>query len=243
MEQTQDEFLKEFEPKEGETQLEQPLFPEKGEEKTEEEELPEDLKNRHLRRLEKKLQMERESGIALAARLETLSEAQRFRQEMPEGEYLKTVERIYGTNSPEAIEATELLKQSLRDVKNAARDEALETFREEQRRERGAVQQEEQNLDGMIEELEDEYRTAMNENTKRGFFQLLEKMSPKDREGNIIAYADHHAVWEELQTKKQSTNTRAKDLASRSMVQTGASPSSGVEVDANERYLKEQGII
>lgn len=238
--QTQEEFLKELEDKKDEVFAnpeEVALEPEKEPEDTDE-----DKFNRRERRLQAKYQAERESSIALAARLEALTEAQKFsRENTPEVD--ETIARIYGTNTPEASEATALLQKALSNVENRATEKALEKFREEQRQEREAVQQEEKSLDGMIEEIEDEYGVTLDKQSKQGFFTLLEKLSPKDRDGNIKDYADHHAVWEELQARRKPDSSRAKDLASRSMVKTGASPATSVEDDATARYLKEQGLL
>lgn len=241
-ETTQEEFLKDLNPKE-EGVFEAPLTPEAPKPEKEEEESEEQKFNRRERRLAAKLQAEREAGIVMAARLEALTEAQKLRNAVEPSEYLKSVERIYGTNSPEAQEATELLKSALKGVEERATNRALEQFREEQRKEREAVAKEEKTLDTMVEQLEDEYNVSLDSQTKKSFFQLLEKLSPKDSNGEVIAYADHHAVWEELQSRKQQPTNRAKDLASRSMVKTGASPSTTVETDSNERWLKENGII
>lgn len=243
--QTQDEFLRDLNPKEGEALGPEASTeggqPEGGESTTEM--TPEEKSNRRERRLQTKLQAERESSIALAARLQGITEAQKLRGGEAEGEFLKTVEKIYGTNTPEAVEATELLKKSLLDVKKAAKEEALEALREEQAKEREAMKNEEKALDTMVEDIEDEYGVTIDPQTQKSFFQLLEKLSPKDSEGNVIAYADHHSVWEELQSRRTKPTNRAKDLASRSMVHTGSGVKTGVEADANERWLRENGII
>ena len=239
----QEEFLKDLSPDLHPDVLTQPLEPDAGQAQPGEEESNEDKFNRRERRLQSKLQAERESSIALAARLEALTEAQKFRQESEPEEYLKAVEKIYGTNSPEATEATELLKTALQGVEKRATERALEQFREERKQENDSVASEEKTLDDMVESIEDETGQEMDEQTRQGFFQLLERLSPKDKDGNIIEYADHNAVWEELQARKQPQSNRAKDLAARSMVKTGASPQTSVEADANERWLRENGII
>lgn len=246
----QDQFLKDLEQEnKGPDILEAPLEPEKDKEEIPEikQDDEEKLANRRERRLAARLQAERESSIALAARLEAITEAQKFRQESNTSDHFKGVERIYGTNSPEAIEATELLKKALLDAKEAAKKEALEAFQEERQREAVAVQKEEQHLDSMLEELEDEYGVDLtsdgSEAVRKGFFKYLEKLSPKDNDGNIIAYADPHAVWGEFQSKFKKSDNRAKDLSSRSMVQSGASKDTKLSDDVNERFLKENGII
>jgi hypothetical protein len=243
MPNAQEEFLKDVNPDLKPDILTQDLVPPEAEKLEEDKETEGEKFNRRERRLQAKLQAERESSIALAARLEALSEAQKSRENSEPAEYLKAVEHIYGTNSPEATEATELLKNALKGVEERATERALEKFREEQQEERDAVAVEEKSLDAMVEDIEDETSKEMDAQTKQGFFQLLEKLSPKDSDGNIIEYADHNAVWEELQARKQPQQNRAKDLAARSMVSSGASPKTSVEAEANERWLRENGII
>ena len=242
----QEQFLKDLEPDKKPDVLTESLTPPaeaKAEDAPNSEPTEEEKFNRRERRLTAKLQAERESSIALAARLEALSEAQKARQESEPDEWAKSVERIYGTGTPEATEATELLKSALKGVEQQATERALNAFREEQAQAAAEVSKEEKNLDVMLEEIEDKTGYEMDAQTRTGFFQLLEKLSPKDSDGNIIAYADHHAVWEELQARRKPADTRAKDLAARSMASSGASPKSTVEAEATERFLRENGLI
>lgn len=240
----QEQFLKDLEPKGEENLLEQPLEPEKDqstvEVKPEEDDIK--LRNRREKRMAEKLQAERESSIRLAERLATITEAQKFTKDT-DSEYLKGIEKIYGSETPEAVAATELLKKALSGVKEDAKKEALETWREEQRKASEAVENEEKELDSMVEEIEEESNLILSEVQKKGFFALLEKMSPKDKNGNVIHYADPHSVWEVYQSKSVKTENRAKDLSSRSMVASGSSKESKLEDDATARYLKEIGII
>lgn len=238
----QEQFLKDVEPQ-AEDLLEQPLTPEKEEEVPEK---PEDdemkLRNRREKRLARDLQAEREAGIKMAAQLAVYSETAKFKQEAGD-DYLKSVDKIYGSETPEAVAATELLKSALKGVGEKATERALERFREEQSKAQEAVKNEEKQLDSMIEEIEDDNNLILTADQKKGFFSLLERMSPKDTAGNVIHYADPNAVWEVYQSKSKKIENRAKDLSSRSMVQSGASKDSQLEDDATARYLKEQGII
>lgn len=226
--------------------LDQPLNPEKEEapkaDEPEEKEETEEAKNRRERRLMARLQAEKESNIALNARLEALAEA-RQATNLPDADYLKKVERIYGTDSAEAKEATHILADALKGVKEEAKQEALAAFREEQEKAHAAVREEEKQLDSFIDEIEDEHNISLSKAEQQGFFKLLEKMSPKDSDGNITAYADPHAVFEIFQEKTAKKDTRAKDLSSRSMVQGGASGDSKIQDDAATRQLREMGII
>lgn len=244
----QEQFLKDLDNESGKVDILDAPLNDTPPQVEKEEEIPEDLKNRRHRRLEEKLRVEREANIQLAGRLEGISEAKKLANEVSGGEYLKSVEKIYGTDSPEATAATELLKGALKGVEDRATERALEIFRKEQKEQAEAVKQEESKLDSMLEELEDEYNVDLTspsaQTTKKGFFTLLERMSPKDSEGNIIHYADHHAVFEQYKSQiKKVPDNRAKDLSSRSMVRGGASSDNKNHDTATEKYLKEEGII
>lgn len=242
--QTQEEFLKDLNPDNKPDVLTADLAPEaeKAPEAKETDDEREERLNRRDRRYIKKLEADRETSIQLADRLAALTEAQRARTDEPE-EYLKQVEKIYGTASPEAIEATDLLKSALQSVRKQATDDAIAQLREERLVEQESEASEAKALDTMIEDIEDDTGQTLDDQTKRGFFQLLEKLSPKDKDGNVIEYADAKAVWDELQARKAPQANRAKDLASRSMVSTGSSPKTTVEAEANQRWLIENGII
>lgn len=248
----QEEFLKDISANEGTEDLfSQPLHPEQGQPEGEKAPQPEaegnegepELKNRRERRLYQKWQSEREAGIRMAARLEALSEAKNFRSESEPSEYLASVERIYGTNSPEAKEATELLARALQGVEQRATEKALELFRQEQEEATKAVSREEENLESMIDDIESEFGVSLSEADQKEFFRRLEKVSPKDSDGNIIAFADPFGVWEDVQARKTPQNSRAKEIASRGMNRTAASPAPAAGTDPNEEWLKQNGII
>lgn len=242
----QEEFLKDLEIKPENDILEESLIPQEEEKKEEDEDSEQHLRNRREKRLAAKLQAEREAGIQMAAKLSVYTEAQKLKGDIDE-DYLKGVEKIYGSETPEAIAATELLKNALKGMGDKATERALSQFREEQRQASEQVVKEEEELDSMLEELEDEHgidlTSKKSEATRKGFFTLLEKMSPKDKEGNVIQYADHHAVWEVYQSKSQKTENPAKALAARAMTQSGASKDSKLMDDSQARQLHELGII
>jgi hypothetical protein len=220
-----------------------------GDEKTEDPEgQPDEVKNRRHRRLEERLQAERESNIALNARLQAIAEAKKGSGE--EADFLKGVDRIYGTDTPEAVAATELLKNTLRGLHDSAKQSALEEVRAERQKEIEAQRKADAEVTRMIEEIDDDYGVDLsstgNERLRKGFFSLLQKMSPKDADGNITQYADHGAVWEAFKAQmdsKKPTENRAKDLASRSTTQSGASAGAKTQDDAATKWLKENGII
>lgn len=211
---------------------------------SEQEELPEDLKNRHIRRLEAKLQSEREASIAREARLEALSEAARFRQDTGADELDEMVTRIYGTDKPENAAATDLLLKSMKGFSERAKREALEEFRAERQQEEQEVSTEVRNLESYIEQIEDTYgvdltSTASALEKRSQYLDLLEKLSPK-RGGEVIDYADPLETYE-LFAARQPQN-RAKAYAARGMTQS-RSVDSSLQEDATAKFLKEQGLL
>lgn len=248
----QTEFLKSLDAPETVDIMDQPIEPE-GTTPTvkveaDPEEVPEEVKNRRHKRLEEKLRAEREANIAMAARLETIAESQRARADDEPADYVKHVERIYGTNSPEAQEATSLLQTALKSVEDRATTRALETFRKEQAEAIAQTRKEESRLDVMAEQIEDEFSVDLTSPkaaaAREGFFKMLARVSPKDAQGNITDYADHIAVWEDYQAKTKKPESRAKALSSRSMTASGSSSGGQKPVDdATARYLSDNGFI
>lgn len=227
--------------------LEQPITDETGDEPEKKEETPEETeqkaKNRRERRLLEKNQQLREEAIATSARLQALTEAQNLRKESEPADYLKRIEKIYGNATPEAQEATELLKEALEGVKLSAREEALAEYERRKNSEAEDVQKEEANLDNILDSVEDEYGIDMSGDDRVGYLALLEKLSPKDSQGNIIEYADPDSTAELYLSRKEKSNDRAKELAGRSMTRSGASTNSKIEEDSALRFLKDNGII
>lgn len=236
----EDQFLAEH-PEEN--LLDQPLIPQQEEKQAVEpdpEQQPPEVKNRAHRRLEEKLQAEREANIAMAARLEALSEAKKAREDGLDD--LKAIERIYGTDSPEAREATQILKETFAAIEERAVERAYERYQEDRRSQENSVKQEEQQLDAMIDEIEATGVTVSPE-AEKGFFRMLEKLSPKDRDGNIIAYADPIATWEQYQSAIKRTDNTAKGLSSRSMTRSSTASAPTTNDDAIRQMLREAGII
>ncbi len=206
-----------------------------------------DLKprTRRERRLMRKLSDERESSIFLAGKLQAREEGARAVTE--ESDYLKSIDRIYGTETPEAQIATDLLKKAIIGARDDAKAQAIAELREERQRETEEARKADSQFDDIIDELEDEHNFTFNAAQEKAYFDLLRKMSPKDSNGSVISLADPHAVFdvfqEKLKSAKAGTVNRAKDLSSRSMTQSGASGESTLKDDAAARYLKEIGII
>lgn len=201
-------------------------------------------KNRREKRLMSKLEEEKATSIFLAGKLAQQAEAKSLITE--ESDYLKGIEKIYGTDTPEAIFATDLLKKAIIGSREDAKQAALAEFRQEKVQEFEAKRKLANQLDSFVDDIEDTYQVELTENQEKSFLALLTKMSPKDKDGNVTTYADHHTVFEVFQEKLTSVNAstnKAKDLSNRSMVQSGASKETTLPDDTAARFLAENGII
>lgn len=241
----QQQFLEEVAGKQPVDVLEAPITPEPPKAEPPQEPAdpaaePDGLKNRRHRRLEAKNDLLRSEIIQINERLKLVSEA---KGTTTQADYLKQVERIYGTDSPEALAATELFKNVLVEAVKDAKNQALDGYRQERQREIAEQRKEEETLDSMIDDLEDEYTVSFTPEMEKAFFKALQKVSPKDADGNVTAYADHRAVWEDLQTKIKKTVNPAKELANRSLTASGAAPTVKLADDATVSFLKDEGII
>ena len=202
-------------------------------------------RNRRERRLMEKLEAERSSAMQLSQRLEAMSGAQRAMTE-EEADYLKSVERIYGTDSPEAEMATNLLKQAFNGVLNDAEQRAYQRLMQEQESQVSAVREAEEEIDYIVDEIMDTYGVDLSPEQEVSYLQLMERMSPKDRNGEVIGLADPHAVWEvftERSNPRSNAGSQARDLASRSLTDGTSSEPSTLNDDVHQRFLRENGII
>lgn len=199
------------------------------------------ITNRFKRRAAEKNQLLREENIALNARLAAFSEVEKFKKESPDLDLHRV---LYGTQAPtdETKDVAQRLQSILENYGEKAQERAVEAIRKEQAEEAKKVKEEEQSLDSMIENIEEDHNVALTKEQKQGFFKYMEKMSPKDDDGNVVAYADPDSVWEEYSSKFKKPVNPAKDLASRGMVQSGASAEHKSVDEATENALRELGI-
>lgn len=224
------------------TKNEQPFIPQNEPEATQE--LPEDLKNRHIRRLEEKLQRERESNIQMSARVEALAEAQKMRQQPESVSWEEKARRIYGNEKPENAAASDLLVESIREAAESARTQALEEARKEFRERQEEERRETETVQSYIENIEDKFgvdftSSAQGRERQQEFREFWFRLSPKDDKGGVIAYADPYETFELFNARQSNP---AKDFASRSM--TRSRPvETPVQDDATTSFLKENGII
>lgn len=252
MADTLEEFLKDLSPKE-ESILDKPLIPEKTDKEPEKEtpeiikyELDEDgyPKNRFGRRKRAGDERLRDEVLQLTERVKVLSEVGKFKEEVGDDD-LKKVEAIFGTDTAEKLAATNILKEALSGMSEKAKKAALEEIDSREQEETGAQKEADDEVDDMLDRVEDDYKLDMSdENTRRGFITLMEKMSPKYKDtDDIKEFADPDAVAEAyLALQKRSGSSRARELADRSMTRSGESQPSVLPQNAIDRFMEEKGL-
>lgn len=194
---------------------------------TPEEEVP---TNRTERRLRDRLQKERESNIALNARIQALAE---MRGEVPTRSDSDDIDSrwlaIYG-DTPATRQAWKLQKEMFQDMTAQAKEDALKEIRQQE----FEAEQEQKHYDNLIdselESIEDTYNVDVTSDApaarkaRREFLEMVQRLSPKDEDGMITGYADFGATWEAYQFKREREKpsaSRQKDMADRSMAKSG----------------------
>lgn len=197
-----------------------PIVPAKDEEGSEA------RKNRRHRRLEEQLQRERESNIALNERVKALAEA-RNDSPVSAGQMPSEWIALYG-DTPESQKAWAIQERMFKNLKDQAKQEALQEFENQQQEVVKKQKEYESYIDTELEALEDQFDIDLTSDapsarkSRREFLELVQSISPKDGQGNITGYADFESTFElyqktKSQDAKPTTLQRQKDLASASM--------------------------
>lgn len=151
---------------------------------------------------------------------------------------------MYGDNE-DTRKAWKFQEKLLNDYKTQARQEALDAFRSEQERERAETEQAEEFIDNSLEELEESYgidltsKAPAARKARTEFLDLVQRLSPKDTDGNITSYVDFNEAFELYQSRKQVSSpetSRKQSLASRSMAKSSDAPA------PKEEYEKGMGF-
>lgn len=190
-------------------------------------------KNRRHRRIEAQLQEERETSIALNERVRTLSE---MLQERNTDKSTMAVDerlaRLFGADE-NGKEISRHFTQILADTKTEAEENALNRFNQQQQQVVEQQKEYESFIDDQLESLEDEHGVDLTSDApkarkaRREFLEMVQDLSPKDRDGTITDYADFGStfdVYQRTHTEKPDESiNRRKEIASRSMQRSGNS--------------------
>lgn len=179
-----------------------------------------------------KVQRYVEKQIAKALEGVKPSEAQQFKESVSSDadDVVGAFTAIIGNDTPEKVKALEALKKTLSGVDERAASKAVERFQQQTQAELKRQQEEDtraqEELDSSFEEIEDTYgvdlssNTAQARKTRSDFVDYIRKIAPKDAEGEVVAFPDLSAAFEEFQERSKRVNptvAKAKQLASRGM--------------------------
>lgn len=209
-------------------------------------------KNRRHRRLEEQLQAEREARLIAEAKVQAVSEVNKFKAEASSED--NTPEkwlRIYG-DTPESRQAWSIYAETLNDYMSKAKDEAVKEIESRQLNAQKQEKEFESFIDTELEAIEDQYNVDVTSDapaarkSRREFLEMVQQLSPKDEEGKLKAYADFGAAWQQYQLLKDkgaSSTERQKDLAARSMEKGGSSAPQGTQPTSGFRgWMKDFNI-
>lgn len=141
-------------------------------------------------------------------------------------EVITSFEGIIGNDTPEKINALNSLRKALTTMDDRSVRRAEEKIEEIRSREQKADKEAEQELETAFETIEETFDVDLTSSkatkVRQEFVTFVEKIAPKDRQGNIVDYPDMTSAWETFSEIKKSTQlpSRAKELANRSMARS-----------------------
>lgn len=138
--------------------------------------------------------------------------------------------RLIGNNTPEKVAMVKEFKDVLGNLKGEARAEALQEIEARSHAETQADLAAQEELETAFENIEENYDVDISSNsplakkTRQEFVSFVERIAPKDRNGDVIDYPDMNSAWETFsEMRKTSQPSRAKELASRGMARSSES--------------------
>lgn len=137
----------------------------------------------------------------------------------------EVLNRIIGNDTPEKIQGVKDMKELLEGLTGRAKAEAIAELESRQNQELEDDREAEQELENAFDNIEESYDVDITSNNplakklRTEFVSYIERIAPKDRNGDIKDYPDMNAAWEDFSERKKLTApvNRAKELASRSM--------------------------
>ena len=136
--------------------------------------------------------------------------------------------RIIGNDTQEKVSAVSDLKKAL---ESKARKEAQEYISVRESEAKKAQEEAETALDEAFDAIEETHGVDLSSNTptarktRAEFLSFVQRIAPKDGNGNITEYPDFNEVYDVFKgmnrgNQSQATNSRAKEIASRGMARS-----------------------
>lgn len=137
--------------------------------------------------------------------------------------------QVFGNDTAEKVAIGKRFGAYLDSLKGSAKAEAIAELESRQQQEVQADREAEEELERGFENIEETFDVDITSNNvlakknRQEFVTFIEKIAPKDRNGDIVDYPDLVSAWETFSDLKKSNPTpnRAKELASRGMARSG----------------------
>lgn len=169
------------------------------------------------------------------------TEVQQFIKDTGEEDSLADVlTRIIGNDTPEKLSAIKDFRKELSRLEEKGAEKALAQISRQAEEERQAEAKATQELEQGFEDIEETFNVDLSSNspiarkTRNEFVDFIKRVSPKDSEGNVTSLPDLEATFELFQdTRKKPDNSRAKQLADRSMSRSSDASNVPVQKDSS----------
>lgn len=138
--------------------------------------------------------------------------------------------RLVGNDTPEKLAVLKDLSSYFSTLKGEAKQDFLREIEEQKQQATQAEAQAQEELETSFEEIEENYDVDLSSNSasakqmRAQFIEYVRKVAPKDENGEVKAFPDMLASFEEFQERNKRIpvpQTRAKELASRGMARSG----------------------
>lgn len=152
--------------------------------------------------------------------------------------------RIIGNDTPEKLSAIKDFNKALSGRDEKVKQEALQELYAKESESRQAEIDAQNEVSSALDDIEDEFNVDITSKTPQAtklrsdLLSFIERISPKDKEGNITSYADFKESFKTFkEINKPTPNDRAKTLADRSISNT-ASVTTKQTVDSFDEFEK-----
>lgn len=179
-----------------------------------------------------------------------------FKVETPQAEVQKEVDdyyiRLIGNDTPEKVAMVREAMARDERMLQQAEERALGRLSQKEQETLRADKEAEQELENAFENIEENYDVDITSNnptakkTRQEFVSFVERIAPKDKNGDVVDYPDMQSAWETFSEIKKATATpsRAKELASRSMARSSEAqvrPEVKSNWDAADAFIESLG--
>lgn len=151
------------------------------------------------------------------------------REEVDENKYKDVMDAMtvaIGNDTPEKVKALEAYEKALRKIDQESGSRTEKYLSDIQNQERQAEKEAEDELDNAFETIEEQFDVDLtsprSQKVRSDFLTFVERIAPKNRDGEIIDYPDMTSAWEtfsEIQKSSAQPN-KAKQYASRGIARS-----------------------